>query len=135
MESNHHGCFHPQGPQAEQRPRGRAENGPQSQVSSDCGRLNPDISGAGWRTTGASGELGWQAGRPATIRIVTTREKAHAVLDHLPEDRVGAALAALEAVKGRDTSLEAVLARHCEERISPEEFDRDFGSLPTDDEG
>jgi hypothetical protein len=52
-----------------------------------------------------------------------------------PEDRVGAALAALEAVEGRDTSLEAVLARHCEERISPEEFDRHFGLLPTDDEG
>jgi hypothetical protein len=66
---------------------------------------------------------------------VTTRDKAHAVLDHLPEDRVEAALAALEAVEGRDTSLEAILARHGEEWISPEEFDRHFGSLPTDDEG
>ena len=66
---------------------------------------------------------------------MTTRDKAHAVLDHLPEDRVEAALAALEAVEGRDTSLEAILARHGEERISPEEFDRHFGSLPTDDEG
>ena len=66
---------------------------------------------------------------------MTTRDKAHAVLDHLPDDRVEAALAALEAVKGRDTSLEAILARHGEERIGPEEFDRHFGSLPTDDEG
>lgn len=66
---------------------------------------------------------------------MTSREKAHAVLDHLPEDRVAAALAALEAVEGRDTSLEAILARHGEERISPEEFDRHFGSLQTDDEG
>ena len=66
---------------------------------------------------------------------VTTREKAHAVLDHLPEDRVDAALAALEAVEGRDTSVEAILARHGEERLSPEEFDRHFGSLPTDAEG
>lgn len=74
-------------------------------------------------------------GRRATIRIVTTREKAHAVLDHLPEDRVEAALAALEAVEGRDTSVEAILARHGEERLTPEEFDHHFGSLPTDDEG
>ena len=66
---------------------------------------------------------------------MTTRDKAHAVLDHLPEDRIEAALAALEAVEGKDTSLEAILARHGEERISPEEFDRHFGSLPTDDEG
>jgi len=66
---------------------------------------------------------------------VTARDKAHAVLDHLPEDRVEAALAALEAVEGRDTSLEAILARHGEEQLSAEEFDRHFGSLPTDDEG
>lgn len=66
---------------------------------------------------------------------MTIREKAHAVLDHIPEDRVEAALAALEAVEGEDTSLEAILARHGEERISSEEFDRHFGSLPTDDEG
>lgn len=75
------------------------------------------------------------AGCPATICIVTTRDKAHAVLDHIPEDRVEAALAALEAVEGKDTSLDAILARHGEARISPEEFDRHFGSLPTDDEG
>lgn len=66
---------------------------------------------------------------------MTTREKAHSVLDHLPEDRVDAALAALEAVDGRDTSVEAILARHGEERLSPEEFDQHFGSLPTDTEG
>jgi hypothetical protein len=49
--------------------------------------------------------------------------------------RSGAALAALEAVDGKDTSVEAILARHGEQRLSPEEFDRHFGSLPTDDEG
>jgi len=43
--------------------------------------------------------------------------------------------AALEAIEGRDTSLKAILAHHGEERIGPEEFDRHFGSLPTDDEG
>jgi hypothetical protein len=78
----------------------------------------------------------WRAAdHTATIWTVTTREKARAVLDHLPEERVDAALAALEAVEGRDTSVEAILARHGEERLSPEEFDRHFGSLPTDAEG
>jgi hypothetical protein len=57
------------------------------------------------------------------------------VLDHLPEDRVDAALAALEAVEGRDTSVEAILARHGEQRLDSQEFERHFGSLPTDDEG
>lgn len=66
---------------------------------------------------------------------MTTREKAHALLDHLPEERVDAALAALEAVDGRDTSVEAILARHGEQRLDPKEFERQFGSLPTDDEG
>ncbi len=66
---------------------------------------------------------------------MTTREKARALLDHLPEDRVEAALAALEAVEGRDTSIDAILARHGEQRLDPEEFERQFGSLPTDDEG
>lgn len=78
----------------------------------------------------------FHASRPrSTLGDVTTREKAHIVLDHLPEDRVDAALAALEAVEGRDTSVEAILARHGEQRLSPEEFDRHFGSLPSDDEG
>lgn len=66
---------------------------------------------------------------------MTTREKAHAVLDHLPEDRVDAALAALEAVEGRDTSVEAILARHGEQRRDPLKFERQVGSLPADDEG
>jgi hypothetical protein len=75
------------------------------------------------------------AAGPGTIRDVTTRERARAVLDHLPEERVEAALAALEAVEGRDTSIDAILARHGEQRLDPEEFERQFGSLPTDDEG
>lgn len=66
---------------------------------------------------------------------MATREEAHAKLDQLPEDRVDAALAALESVEGRETSIEAILARHGERRLSPEEFDRHFGSLPTNDEG
>ena len=48
----------------------------------------------------------FHASRPrSTLWDVTSREKAHAILDHLPEDRV-------EAVQGRDTSVEVILARH-----------------------
>jgi hypothetical protein len=70
---------------------------------------------------------------PGTIINVTTREKARAVLDHLPEDRVEEALAAPAAVEGHDTSINAILARHGEQRLDPEEFERQFGSLPTDE--
>jgi hypothetical protein len=38
-------------------------------------------------------------------------------------------------VEGRDTSIEAILARHGEQRLDPQAFERHFGSLPTDDEG
>lgn len=34
-----------------------------------------------------------------------------------------------------DTSVEAILARHDEQRLDPEEFERRFGSLPDDNEG
>jgi transcriptional regulator with XRE-family HTH domain len=34
-----------------------------------------------------------------------------------------------------DLSVEAMLARHGERRLTPEEFERDFGHLPTDGEG
>jgi hypothetical protein len=34
-----------------------------------------------------------------------------------------------------DASVEAILARHGEQRLDPEEFERQFGSLPTDGEG
>jgi hypothetical protein len=37
-------------------------------------------------------------------------------------------------VKGRDT-VKAILARHGEQRLNPQEFEREFGSLPTDDSG
>jgi hypothetical protein len=42
---------------------------------------------------------------------------------------VDAALAALEAVEGRDTSIEAILARHGEQRLDLKEFERHCGSL------
>jgi hypothetical protein len=38
------------------------------------------------------------------------------------------------AAKSRDTSVEAILARHGEQRLDSGEFERHFGSLPADDE-
>jgi hypothetical protein len=35
----------------------------------------------------------------------------------------------------KETSVEAILERAGGERMSPEEFDKHFGHLPTDDEG
>jgi hypothetical protein len=68
---------------------------------------------------------------------VTAREEAKRVLQGLPEESMPAALEALEAVlEGEvDTSVAAILARHSESRLSPEEFDRHFGDLPSDGEG
>lgn len=34
-----------------------------------------------------------------------------------------------------DTSVEAILARHGEQRLDPEEFELHFGALSIDDEG
>jgi hypothetical protein len=76
------------------------------------------------------GELTMTADLLLTIDTVTTRGKAHALLDDLPEDRMDAAPAALEAVAGPDTSIEAILARHGEQRLAPDEFKRYFGSPP-----
>lgn len=38
-------------------------------------------------------------------------------------------------MRHRNTSVEAILARHGEQRLDPEEFELHFGSLPADDEG
>ncbi len=43
--------------------------------------------------------------------------------------------AGLEDVLRPDLSVEAILARHGERRLTPEEFERHFGQLPTDGEG
>jgi hypothetical protein len=68
---------------------------------------------------------------------VTAREEAERVLQGLPEESMPAALEALEAaLEGEvDTSVEAILARHGESRLSPAEFERHFGDLPSDGEG
>lgn len=37
--------------------------------------------------------------------------------------------------EAKDTSLESILARHGEQPVEPEEFERHFGALPADGEG
>lgn len=68
---------------------------------------------------------------------MTAREEAERVLQGLPEESMPAALEALEAaLEGEvDTSVAAILARHGESRLSPAEFERHFGDLPSDGEG
>jgi hypothetical protein len=41
----------------------------------------------------------------------------------------------MPSCESRDTSVDAILARHDEQRLDPGEFERQFGSLPADDEG
>lgn len=41
----------------------------------------------------------------------------------------------MQSCERRDTSVEAILARHGEQRLDPEEFEHQFGSLLTDAEG
>src|ERR1044072_9694630 len=86
MESNHHGCFHPQGPQAEWTPLARAEIGLQSQVRSGCLRLNLAASGAHWRTTGAPGAVSGRVPRivrPCPLRRVKLLSKSPRSLETL----------------------------------------------------
>ena len=49
-----HGCFHPQGPQAESAPLTRTENTRRAKSASGCLRLKPAVSVADWRTTHAA---------------------------------------------------------------------------------
>lgn len=81
---------------------------------------------------------------PPSFQAMTDRAKAHAILDRLPDDRVDAALAALESVAGRDPSLEppldisadAIAERLEHEPATREEFEATYGAVkPSDGEG
>lgn len=103
-----------------------------SSAETGCFRVAPAHD---WRNRNCRLAAKGPLGGGITISPVTTREKARAVLDRHPGDRMKAALAALEAVEGRDPSVEAILARQGEQRLDPQEFERQFVLLPTDDEG
>ena len=72
------------------------------------------------------------------MRAVTTRERAHALLDRYPDDELDdivAFLSCRRSASGTDLSAKAILARHGATPMSAEEFERHFGDLPTDGEG
>lgn len=72
------------------------------------------------------------------MTTVTTREKAHALLDRYPDDELDdivAFLACRRSANGTDLSAKAILARHGERPLTAEEFELHFGDLPTDGEG
>jgi hypothetical protein len=59
----------------------------------------------------------------------------HRKVDALSEAQVQRARIIIVDEVGASTSLEAILARHGERRLSAEEFEDHFGDLPRDGEG
>ncbi len=79
----------------------------------------------------------------ATMRKLAKALDAHLVYgfqDEAPElesrrtPKRELVMSAADLLVDRRTSIEAILARHGEQRLDPEEFERHFGSLPADDE-
>jgi hypothetical protein len=76
-------------------------------------------------------------GRSSTHATLGDVEPAHVTLsgdlsgDYVVEDRRPDGRLLLRP----DLSVKAMLARHGERRLTPEEFERHFGRLPTDGEG
>jgi hypothetical protein len=71
----------------------------------------------------------------ATLGAVTTREQLHRDVDALTAPQVPKARIVVIDEVGEQTSVKAILARHGEQRLNPEEFERHFGDLPADGEG
>jgi hypothetical protein len=72
------------------------------------------------------------------MRLVTTRQDVHALVDRYPDEALGELaelLSCRRAADGTDLSVSAILARHGARRMTPEEFQEHFGDLPTDGEG
>jgi hypothetical protein len=96
--------FPPTRPQSAQDLLARADSALQSGIESGCLRLKPAVSVSDWRTAGArEGDLDPSAtvDPPETVWPVTTTHDESA-----------------------DTTLEAIIARHGEERVESEAFDR-----------
>lgn len=66
---------------------------------------------------------------------MATREDLHRRVDALSDAQVERARIVIVDEVGEDTSVEAILARHGERRLSAEEFEDHFGDLPRDGEG
>ena len=66
---------------------------------------------------------------------MATRDELHRRIDSLSEPELEQARIVIVDEVGPDTSVEAILARQGDRRLSSAEFDRHFGRLPTDAEG
>ncbi len=66
---------------------------------------------------------------------MATREELHQRVDALSEAQVERARIIVVDEVDEETSVESILARHGEHRLSAEEFEERFGNLPRDGEG
>lgn len=66
---------------------------------------------------------------------MATRDELHRKVDELSETQLDRARLVVVDEVNDDTSLEAILVRHGERRLSPEELEDHFGDLPQDGEG
>ena len=66
---------------------------------------------------------------------MATREDLHRRVDALSEAQVERARIIIVDEVDKETSVESILARHGEQRLSAEEFESHFGDLPRDGEG
>jgi hypothetical protein len=66
---------------------------------------------------------------------MATREDLHRRVDALSEAEVERARIVIVDAVDKETSVEAILARHGEQRVSSQEFVEHFGDLPRDGEG
>jgi hypothetical protein len=66
---------------------------------------------------------------------VATREELHRKVDALSEPEVERARIIIVDEVDEETSVESILARHGERRLSADEFEDHFGDLPRDGEG
>jgi hypothetical protein len=66
---------------------------------------------------------------------MATREELHRKVDALSDFQLERARLVILDEVSSETSVEAILARHGERRLSAEEFGSHFGDLPHDGEG
>lgn len=66
---------------------------------------------------------------------MATREDLHRRVDALSDAQVERARIVVVDEADEETSLEAILARHSERRVSADEFEHHFGDLAGDGEG
>jgi len=66
---------------------------------------------------------------------VATREDLHRSVDALSEAQVERARIIIVDEVDKETSVESILTRHGEQRLSAEEFEDHFGNLARDGEG